>query len=885
MFRVHHLLSAFLLFLALPGLYAQRPGQQPPGDPGLDTPQPKSTDEVIASGLVELPNAEMSDIVIEYQQRTGTHPIIDASAAGTTLTIVSNPDIKMTNDQAIDFIETTLLLNGISIIPVRDGIVKFINNGTKAPAQEGIPVYSAPLDPLVAEGENLPQNEEVISYVMRFKHIGPEAAAELFLAVVPVHPYGLYQPVPEAGALIITENVPTIRQLIEMKAVIDVDPGKFTQKVVALERADAESVAGIVQEIITARTAQRNGGAAGGNNRRAQAPNRNVPANDGAAALAAALQGGNNPQNNRAAAAGAPDDTNRGIPDESSIILQAIPRLNSILVFARPTDISWIEGLIADLDAEAQFKKFRTYQLRFIPVTDFLQVAVDTIARGVDETLVGGGGGGSTTGSTQRNTSNTRNVGNSFGGGNTTGSNAFGTGNTTGGTTGGVNSSFGGGTSSIDGGAFAFQAPISQTIGKTLLIADPTSNNLVVSGPPDQLATIDELILTIDKRPRQVYISAIIAQITLGDDINTGIDLLRQVDDFEFLGSEINSALLLRGASAGIIDPVTALQPILQRIITDTAGDPVLDADGNFTFTNVLDQFGNTVPNPNASGIDLFPGGQNAAAGVPFSGGLNAYLTGGFFGAYVNALESTNQFRVLARPSVFTANNSQASLISGQQIPVPTSTQSTVVAGGTQSLNSNISFRDITLELQVTPLINSDDEVTLQIAQANNTVSGTTIIDGNAIPNISTQQLTTSVSIPNGGIAILGGLIQEQKSENASGLPILARIPILNLLAGSKASSLSRNELMVFIQANIVDSTTDLIDLNIDEARRTVVSQPALEFANPPRDPDEVLRPELRASGKGTDEIYPEDLPEKEKRGLKEGIRKFFRIFKPVTDR
>ncbi len=861
---------------------AQRNQAQP-----IEAPEPKSTEEVISSGLVELPNAEMSDIVIEYQQRTGTHPIIDASAAGTTLTIVSNPDIKMTNEQAIDFIETTLLLNGISIIPVRDGIVKFINNGTKAPAQEGIRVFSAPLDPLVAEGENLPQNEEIINYIMRFDHIGPEAAAELFLAVVPVHPYGLYQPVPEAGALIITENIPTIRQLIEMKAVIDVDPGKFTQKVIALERADAESVAGIINDIIASRSEQRSGGSAsGGGNRRSQPQNRNVSANDGAAALAAALQGnsGRN-QNAQANAASGTGESASGIPDGSSIILQPIPRLNSILVFARPADIIWIEGIVADLDAEAQFKKFRTYQLRFIPVDQFLQVAVDTIARGVDEALVSSGS--STTGSTQRrNTANSRGAGNSFGGGNTSGRGGLGSGSSSrtggggaGGIGGGAGSSLGGG--SGGSGAFAFQSPVSQTIGKTLLIADPTSNNLVVSGPPDQLATIDELILTIDKRPRQVYISAIIAQVTLGDNINTGVDLLRQVDDFEFAGSEINTALLLRGLSSGIIDPVTALQPILRRVLTDAAGNPILGDDGNPTFTDVLDQFGNPVRNRNGSGIDLFPGGQNAAAGVPVGGGLNAYLSGGFFGAYVNALENTNQFRVLARPSIFTANNSQATLSSGQQIPVPTSTQSTVVGGGAQSLNSNIQFRDVALVLEVTPLINSDDEVTLQIAQTNNTIAGSTIIDGNAIPNINNQELRTSVSIPNGGIAVLGGLIQEQKSEDSSGLPILSRIPILSFLAGSREDRLSRNELMVFIQATIVDSTTDLIDLNIDEARRNVVSQPALEFANPPRDPEEVLRPEF----KGTTESYPAELPKKKKKGIKEGFKRFFRVFKPVSDR
>jgi general secretion pathway protein D len=69
-------------------------------------------------------------------------------------------------------------------------------------------------------------------------------------------------------------------------------------------------------------------------------------------------------------------------------------------------------------------------------------------------------------------------------------------------------------------------------VGKTLLIADPQSNSLVVSGSPEHITRIDQLLKEMDVKPQQVYISAIIGQLTLGKDYNVGFDFLKMLDDF-----------------------------------------------------------------------------------------------------------------------------------------------------------------------------------------------------------------------------------------------------------------------------------------------------------------------------------------------------------------
>jgi type II secretory pathway component HofQ len=78
----------------------------------------------------------------------------------------------------------------------------------------------------------------------------------------------------------------------------------------------------------------------------------------------------------------------------------------------------------------------------------------------------------------------------------------------------------------------------------------------------------------------------------------------------------------------------------------------------------------------------------------------------------------------------------------------------------------SVEYRDVLLKLEVVPLINSDDEVTLKIAQINDNIVGTQTISGNTVPTIGTQELVTEVAMKNGATVVLGGLITERVSEH-----------------------------------------------------------------------------------------------------------------------
>src|SRR5205807_7457574 len=159
---------------------------------------------------------------------------------------------------------------------------------------------------------------------------------------------------------------------------------------------------------------------------------------------------------------------------------------------------------------------------------------------------------------------------------------------------------------------------------------------------------------------------------------------------------------------------------------------------------------------------------QNVATGT------NVYVAAGnYLATIVHALESTGRFRVINRPVVFTSNNKKAIIASGTEVPVPVNTVTAPV--GVTNINnglgqqSSIEFKRVALQLEVVPLINSEREVSLDILQKLDSVAGTTIVSGNAIPNIATRYVRTNVSAPSGSTIVLGGLITDSKQKNTTG--------------------------------------------------------------------------------------------------------------------
>jgi len=329
-------------------------------------------------------------------------------------------------------------------------------------------------------------------------------------------------------------------------------------------------------------------------------------------------------------------------------------------------------------------------------------------------------------------------------------------------------------------------APLSLVVGKSRIIADRNSNKIIVIGPPEARRKAKRVLDLMDERPKQIFLATVIGQLTLGDGIEAGVDYLVQFDQF-------------RGAASGGSDFMGG-SPMTRRgvdVVPDTA----------------------TVVNGAVKAASNI-----AQTALPIVSGLSLYGTvADSLNVYVRALQNTNRFRVLSRPMVFTTNNKKAVILSGRQVPVPRSTMTTPLSTGINSsaVTATIDYKDVVLKLEVIPLVNSNDEVTLTIAQQNDTLGENKIVAGNQVQVIGTQELTTTVTARNREVIVLGGLITNEEDNVRNGIPLLKDVPGLGYLFGTTKKGWRRRELIIFIQPLVINSHADLTEANALERSMT----------------------------------------------------------------
>jgi len=760
---------AVLLVLLILGMRQVSKAQSPGLAPTVPLPaaQPNAGTYVPvgegASIKVNFPSAPIQAIIPFYTQLTGKKLILDSSLQGEMLRIIS-PQM-LTKRDAIAFIEATLLLNGYAIINVDATTAKLINHaGGKSPTADGLKVYNVLRD--------LPQNEEICHYVLPLQHISADEASKAFQQVIKLHAYGAMTGVSNDTALIITENSATIRSICEIAEIIDVPPTETANEMIKLERSDVELVAEIVNEIF-----EQEEKAKKSTTSPAPAALPNAAARPGAPAVPAS------PAGNSSTAS-----TN---PAASHVKVFAYRRTNELLVIGRPVDITYIKGLVQKLDKQSDGSNFLKRRLKYLDVLDFLSVAYNALAKDTDiqgnndGAVSGPPGGGSrrksgpssnspSTDANNRNNASSNNGNNSGFGANT------GLGGSFGSSTGGQNNSNSNSNRSLLDKPEEVGAPESMVVGKTLLIGDPQSNSLIVSGSPEHIDRIDQLLKEMDIRPQQIYISAIIGQLSLGKNFNYGVDFLQLLNDFS-----VNR----NGATSST---------------TTTSG-------------------GTTTTTP--ANIVQFP--------AKF-GQLNFYGQIGSLSNYIKVIDSNNNFKVLATPSIYAKNAAKSVISSGQRIAVPANILTNGgIASGIANTSVSVTYRDVVLKLEVIPLINSDEEVTLRIAQINDNIIGSQTIGGNTVPTIGTQELVTEVAVKNGATVVLGGLITEKTTKNKNGVIGLSRIPILGNLFGATQNQTTRDELLIFIQPRIVRAEDPLDTPNNIESGRSKVYDEAMKFASP----------------------------------------------------
>ena len=178
-------------------------------------------------------------------------------------------------------------------------------------------------------------------------------------------------------------------------------------------------------------------------------------------------------------------------------------------------------------------------------------------------------------------------------------------------------------------------------------------------------------------------------------------------------------------------------------------------------------------------------------------------------GAQLTALLSSSDTRLLQSPRIRAADNFQASLRIGDRIPIATGSFGAGVGGvggigGGLIANTQFTFTDVGVVLDLTPKIHSNSEVSMHVEVEISTVRDFVEIGGISQPIIGQRRVVHDVRIRDGEASILGGLMQSQLFKTKSGVPFLGEIPILGRLFSSTDTQLSENEILIVLIPHIV---------------------------------------------------------------------------------
>lgn len=766
----------------IPGLTPPSPAAPLPGTPAALAATPGAPGQDALEDL-QFPNTDVKDVLEYYSKRTKRKLIYSNQLVGTIYLVISG----VNRVDAIKIIEMSLAMNGFYIVPTEDPNIWRVTGVGQNPKSVGVP--------FIDREELLPADDQVVMYMLKLKGTDPQELAQtLSQGVLMPNQAGFTSvvPLPKANALLVTESTSVLRTLIRIVHSIDDDPAGVLSEFIPLTHAQAEEVVTNLEKLFEKSPTQQQSGAPGVT---AQARVQRT-VTDGQGNPLPSTGGGGVPADGAVSI-----EINGGVggigPTEDNIVvgkvrMTADKRTNRIHVVARPNSMSIIRKLIREYDENVTLPKPFVRPLLHRPVEEVIDAIVAAIADPGDKSGAGGTGGAGA-GAGQRPTGAAGATGNTGG----TGNNRFNN----------NNNNFGGGGFDSGGGNSLGESlsvqqvdtvPISQQVGKSTIIADKRNNSIIVVGTEDVKAKVDMLLDEMDVRQAQVMIHTVIGELRLNRNEQFGLEYI------------LRNGGVLTSAGTGTVDPGTGTGGNTSSgavVGFNNANQPVLNLNNLLSQQNVT---------------KILTGG---------SAGLSGFImSGNNFDAVVKAFESNNRFRVVTRPSIFTANAKRAVIKSGEEVPVPTQIQSSFNTSNNVVSNSSIQFKPIELRLEVLPLINSNKEVSMEIVQNISERAGSTIIDNNAIPNISQRAIKTYVTVPNGGTLILGGLIKESKDLTKSGILKLINLPVIGPLFGTTTKDRVRNELIVMMRPVVTYAPQDSAKLR-EKTFESFAIPPDLESA------------------------------------------------------
>ena len=670
----------------------------------------------LAYGQVNLSfsNVDISQVAKAIGAATDTTIIVDPRVKG-QLNLVS--DNAVSKERALKTLEAALRMQGFALVQ-DNGILKVV---PEADAKlQGVPTYVG----------NTPQarGDTVITQVFRLKN---ESATALLPTLKPlISPNNTIAAYANDNTLVVTDYADNVRRIASVIAGID---SGSSQKVamVLLQHESAVDLAPVVQKML--------------------------------------------------------DPSSIGNSDATlKVSVAADPRLNSLLLRASdPGRIKDAKELIAQLDAPTRVAgNMHVVRLENASAVDLAKVLRGMLGLSGD---TGSGSGSEKSGSQSFSQSNGGTAGGSGTNGSTgstglpplpgsTGGGGGGGASGTGGT-GGSGSSYGGGLGGSSGGLIgSARGGDNDTSSGGMIVADPSTNSLVITAPEPVYQNIRNVIDQLDVRRSQVYLEAMIVEMSATSAANLGVQW--------------------------------------QGALQSSNGNNALYGGSNFATST-----SQGIVNLTAQGQNLSQSLSSSAATTLLNNGINIGLLhnfGKFFGlgALVQALSTVSNATILSSPNLITLDNAEARIVVGSNVPVETGSYSTATAATSTGVNAFNTFdrEDVGIVLHVKPQITKGGVIKLEIYSEDSSVDPTSTNNPGGVTIIK-RSVESTVLSDDGEIIVLGGLIQDNYSDGNNKVPLLGNLPVIGSLFRAENKTRTKTNVMVFLRPVIIrdDGTAQAI--------------------------------------------------------------------------
>jgi general secretion pathway protein D len=302
------------------------------------------------------------------------------------------------------------------------------------------------------------------------------------------------------------------------------------------------------------------------------------------------------------------------------------------------------------------------------------------------------------------------------------------------------------------------------------ITADVTNNAVLVYANQESQRVVEQTIHQIDRPQRQIAIEATIAEVTLNDQLNYGVQF--------FLASQ-------KGSISNVIPGVTtsaAATTTTTTTGTGTTATTAIEPASNAVNAAAGALLGRVLP-----GFNLLVGAENSPRVI------------------LDALHSITDVKVLSNPSLVVLDNQAATLQVGDQVPFSTGTATVLTANNT--VVNTIDYKNTGIILRVLPRANANGNVVLDIEQEISSVAAGSA--GSLTPTISQRRVKSSVAVASGQTVLLAGLISETENKQRQGIPLLDSIPGVGDAFSHQTTMRARTELILFIRPTVIRDAVD----------------------------------------------------------------------------